>query len=202
MPHITSRCHVVASEGSGTARSSVVPRRKLSSPIASQPTPRPPESRLPGCRLARGRSLHMMAMVNSAGSSTPSPSAKVWPPQSSQDWTPSSGTVSGAAQRTPESTMSSPSASRASRAKRSRLSVRILSCPTGARCKENSGGEGVPADASRLIWGPSRMARRSRRARALSCLTGCALPCRWRGDLRTASWVTRSSRSSHSTKLS
>ena len=39
VPHITSRCHVVASEGSGPARSSVVPRRKLSSPIASQPTP-------------------------------------------------------------------------------------------------------------------------------------------------------------------
>ena len=81
-----------------------------------------------------------MAMVNSAGSSTPSPSAKVWPPQSSQDWTPSSGTVSGAAQRTPESTMSSPSASRASRAKRSRLSVRILSCPTGGVARRTPAG--------------------------------------------------------------
>ena len=29
-------------------------------------------SRLPGCRLASGSSLHQMAMVNSAGSSTPS----------------------------------------------------------------------------------------------------------------------------------
>lgn len=139
VPHITSRCHDVASEGSGTARPLVVPRRKLSSPISSQSTPSPPESRLPDCRLASGSSLHQTATVNSAGSSTPSPSAKVWPPQSSQDWTPSSGTVSGATQRTPESIIFSPSASRASRAKRNasvRISVRPQALPR--RTKENS----------------------------------------------------------------
>ena len=142
-----------------------------------------------------------MAMVNSAGSSTPSPSAKVWPPQSSQDWTPSSGTVSGAAQRTPESTMSSPSASRASRAKRSRLSVRILSCPTGGVARRTPAG---------------REFQRTRHAHGRTIKDGAPLEASARLELfdwlrsavslgrRPADGfvVTRSSRSSNSTTLS
>ena len=143
-----------------------------------------------------------MAMLNSAGSSTPSPSAKVWPPQSSQD---SSGTVSGAAQRTPELTMSSPSASRASRAKRSVVSVRILSCPTGGVARR------IPAGSSSGRAELARMRRTIKDGAPLEAgarfelfdwLRSAVSLARRPADGLSASWVTRSSRSSHSTTLS
>ena len=144
-----------------------------------------------------------MAMVNSAGSSTPSPSAKVWPPQSSQDWTPSSGTVSGAAQRTPESTMSSPSASRASRAKRSRLSVRILSCPTGGVARRtprggSSSGRWPQAHSRRTIKDGAPL-EASARLELFDWLRSAVSLGRRPAD---GFVVTRSSRSSNSTTLS